>query len=76
MNAIRQIVEVKNHQINVELPENFDAEFVEVIIFRKEEESESEFEISEEEKQLMRDRIKNSKPENFKSWRAIRKQYL
>ena len=38
MNAIRQIVEVKNHKLNIELPENFDAEYAEVIIFPKEEE--------------------------------------
>ena len=48
MNAIRQIVEVKNHKLNIELPENFDAEYAEVIIFPKEEEL--DFEISEDEK--------------------------
>lgn len=37
MNAIRQIVEVKNHRINIELPKDFDAETVEVIIFNRDE---------------------------------------
>ena len=32
MNAIRQIVEVKDHKLNIELPENFDSEYPEVII--------------------------------------------
>ncbi len=40
MNVIRQIVEVKNHKLSIELPENFDAEFTEVMIFPKEEEFE------------------------------------
>lgn len=74
MNAIRQIVEVKNHKINIQLPENFDAEFVEVIIFPKDDDM--DFEISEEEKNLMRERVKNSNPEKFKSWREIRENYL
>lgn len=37
MNAIRQIVEVKDHKLNIELPENFDSEYAEVIIFAKDE---------------------------------------
>ena len=74
MNAIRQIVEVKNHKLNIELPENFDAEYAEVIIFTKEEEL--DFEISEDEKALMRERVKNAKPEDFVAWRAIRGEYL
>ncbi len=32
MEAIRQFVTVKNHQINITLPDDFDAEEVEVII--------------------------------------------
>lgn len=74
MNAIRQIVEVRNHKLSIELPENFDAEYAEVIIFPKEEEF--DFEISEEEKKLMRERVRNAKPEDFKSWRDIRENYL
>ena len=55
MNAIRQIVEVKDHKLNIELPENFDSEYAEVIIFAKDESF--DFEISEEEKELMRERV-------------------
>jgi hypothetical protein len=37
MEAIRQFVKVKNHQVNITLPEDFNAEEVEVIIFAKSE---------------------------------------
>lgn len=37
MEAIRQFVKVKNHQVNITLPEDFNAEEVEVIIFAKNE---------------------------------------
>lgn len=40
MNAIRQIVEVKNHKINVVLPNDFSAKKVEVIIFSSDEDIE------------------------------------
>ena len=73
MNAIRQIVEVKDHKINIELPENFTADKVEIIIFPVEEE---EFFISEEEKELMRERVKNTDPTKFINWREIREKYL
>lgn len=74
MNAIRQIVEVKNHQINVELPENFDAEFVEVIIFRKE--NDFNFEVSEDEKELMRKRVSDTKEEDFEDWDSVKHNFL
>ena len=35
MEAIRQIVKVKNHQINITLPDDFNADEVEVIILPK-----------------------------------------
>lgn len=73
MNAIRQIVEVKDRKINIELPENFNADKVEVIIFPADEE---DYYISEEEKELIRERVKNTDPTKFKNWREIRKQYL
>lgn len=73
MNAIRQIVEVKDHKINIELPENFNADKVEIIIFPADDE---DFFISEEEKELMRERVKNTDPEKFKNWREIRDKYL
>ena len=74
MNAIRQIVEVKDHKLNIELPENFDSEYAEVIIFAKDESF--DFEISEEEKELMRERVRTAKPENFVAWRDVRGKYL
>ncbi len=42
MEAIRQVVKVKNHQVNITLPEDFNAEEVEIIIFAK---SENEYAI-------------------------------
>ena len=42
MEAIRQFVKVKNHQVNITLPEGFNADEVEVIIFAK---NESEYSI-------------------------------
>lgn len=74
MNAIRQTVEVKNHTINIELPKDFDAELVDVIILPKE--SEDYFYISEEEKELMRQRLKNSRPDDAKPWSELRKKYI
>ncbi len=74
MNAIRQIVEVKNHKLSIELHENFDGEYAEVIIFPKEEEF--DFEISEEEKELMRKRLAEAKEEDFEDWREFAKNYL
>ncbi|MBF8457758.1 hypothetical protein IV494_11265 [Kaistella sp. G5-32] len=74
MNAIRQIVEVKDHKINIELPENFNADKVEVIIFPVDEEE--LYYVSEEEKNLMRERLKNINEEDFESWDSIRQNYL
>jgi hypothetical protein len=37
MNAIRQFVEVKNHTFTIVLPDDFDANSVEVIILPKQE---------------------------------------
>ena len=42
MEAIRRFIKVKNHQVNITLPEDFNAEEVEVIIFAK---SENEYAI-------------------------------
>lgn len=74
MNAIRQIVEVKDHKLNIELPENFDSEYAEVIIFAKDESF--DFEISEEEKELMRKRFAESKEEDFEDWDSIKNQLI
>lgn len=74
MNAIRQIVEVKDHKLNIQLPENFDSEYAEVIIFAKDESF--DFEISDEEKALMRKRLAESKEEDFEDWDSIKHNFL
>lgn len=62
MEAIRQFVKVKNHQVNITLPEDFNAEEVEVIIFAK---SENEYAIPQWQIDEVRDRtekyLKNPK---------------
>lgn len=52
MEAIRKIVTVKNHQINITLPEDFYADEVEVIILPKQ----NDFELTEEMKQVLDNR--------------------
>ncbi len=49
MEAIRKIVTVKNHQINITLPEDFYADEVEVIILPKQD----DFELTDEMKQIL-----------------------
>lgn len=55
MNVIRQIVEVKNHSIQVNLPEDFSADRVEVIILLPEEDDQ----IAEETKLLLNERLES-----------------
>lgn len=74
MNAIRQTVAVKNHTIQIELPKDFEAETVEVIIFQKEEEFFSY--VSEEEKALMRERTQVSEESDFEDWSKVREKYV
>ena len=52
MEAIRQTVKVKNHKISITLPDDFNAEEVEVIIFPKQD----DFELTEEMKQILDNR--------------------
>jgi len=52
MEAIRKIVTVKNHQINITLPEDFYADEVEVIIFPRQD----DFELTDEMKQILENR--------------------
>jgi len=73
MNAIRQIIEVKDHQLNISLPQDFNADKVEIIILPADD---TDFEISEQEKELIRQRVKNILPENLKSWDKIKEKYL
>jgi hypothetical protein len=37
MTALREFIKVKNHEINIKLPDDFDYEEVEVILFQKKE---------------------------------------
>lgn len=73
MNAIRQIIEVKDHQLNISLPQDFNANKVEIIILPADD---TDFEIPEEEKELIRQRVKNTLPENLSSWDKIKEKYL
>lgn len=73
MNAIRQIIEVKDHQLNISLPQDFNADKVEIIILPADD---TDFELTEEEKELIRQRVKNTPPENIKSWDKIKEKYL
>lgn len=55
MNAIRQIIDVKNHSFNVMLPEDFNHQRVEVIILP----SEQEDEIPQWQKDILDNRLKD-----------------
>ncbi|WP_438965719.1 hypothetical protein [Flavobacterium sp.] len=70
MEAIRQFVKVKNHQVNITLPEDFNAEEVEVIIFAK---SESNFQLSEEQLQILDDRLNEPESEYISSSESLNK---
>jgi hypothetical protein len=73
MNAIRQIIEVKDHQLNISLPQDFNADKVEIIILPADD---TDFELTEGEKELIRQRVKNTLPENLNSWDKIKEKYL
>ena len=74
MEAIRKIVTVKNHQINITLPEDFYADEVEVIILPKQ----NDFELTEEMKQVLDNRA-NEPTEDYltsdKSLSRIKKKH-
>lgn len=70
MEAIRQFVKVKNHQVNITLPEDFNAEEVEVIIFAK---NESNFQLSEEQLQILDDRLNEPESEYISSSESLNK---
>ena len=54
MEAIRRFVKVKNHQVNITLPDDFIADEVEVIILAK---NEINDQLSDEQIQLLDDRL-------------------
>lgn len=68
MEAIRQFVKVKNHQINITLPESFTADEVEVIILSK---SENDFQLSENQIKLLDDRANEPESEYIKSSESL-----
>lgn len=74
MEAIRKIVTVKNHQINITLPDDFNAEEVEVIILPKQD----DFELTEEMKQILDNRANEPTEEYLTSEESlsrIKKKY-
>ena len=73
MNAIRQIIEVKDHQLNISLPQDFNADKVEIIILPADD---TDFELTEGEKELIRQRVKNTLTESLNSWVKIKEKYL
>lgn len=68
MEAIRQFAKVKNHQINITLPEDFIADEVEVIIIAK---NENEFQLSDEQMKLLDDRLNEPEAEYIKSSESL-----
>ena len=68
MEAIRQFVKVKNHQINITLPEDFTADEVEVIILAK---NENDFQLSENQIKLLDDRANEPESEYIKSSESL-----
>lgn len=73
MEAIRQFVKVKNHQVNITLPEDFNAEEVEVIIFAK-----SEYELTDDQIRILDDRLNEPETEYIsseESLKQIKKKY-
>lgn len=74
MEAIRQIVKVKNHTINIILPDNFNADEVEVIILPKQD----DFILTDEMKEILDSRA-NEPTEDYltaeESLMRIKKKY-
>ena len=60
MEAIRQFITVKNRQINITLPDDFNAEDVEVIILPKQD----DFVLTDEMKEILDTRL-NEPAENY-----------
>lgn len=59
MEAIRKIVSVKNRTITIVLPDDFDANQVEVIIFPSEKSDNSEYKVPQWQIDRVRDRTEN-----------------
>ena len=70
MEAIRRFVKVKNHQVNIILPEDFHAEEVEVIILAK---NESNIQLSNEQKRILEERINEPETKYISSTESLEK---
>ena len=68
MEAFRQFVKVKNHQVNITLPEDFVADEVEVIILAK---NETDFQLSENQIKILDDRANEPESEYIKSSESL-----
>jgi hypothetical protein len=65
MQAIKQTLKVKNGRVSLDLPVDFHAEEVEVIVLSKDEyELPDDFELSDEQKAILDERLKEPK-ENY-----------
>jgi len=68
MEAIRRFVKVKNHQLNITLPDDFIADEVEVIILAK---NEIDYQLSDEQIQLLDDRLNEPETEYITSTESL-----
>lgn len=68
MEAIRRFVKVKNHQVNITLPDDFIADEVEVIILAK---NEINYQLSDEQIQLLDDRFNEPESEYITSTQSL-----
>jgi len=68
MEAIRRFVKVKNHQVNITLPDDFIADEVEVIILVK---NEINYQLSDEQIQLLDDRLNEPESEYITSTESL-----
>lgn len=68
MEAIRQFVKVKNHQVNITLPKDFIADEVEVIILAM---NHIDFQLSESQIKLLDYRVNEPESEYIKSSESL-----
>lgn len=66
MEAIREIVKVKNRQVIINLPDDFNADEVEVIVLKT-----SESELSEEQKTILENRLNEPETEYITSQESL-----
>lgn len=66
MEAIRKIVKVKNRQVIINLPDDFNADEVEVIVLKT-----SESELSEEQKTILENRLNDPETEYITSQESL-----